>query len=199
MTSRAKLVMFVATAVLALGFIYLHWLGRGVSNQPAARPEAQARAQLTEAALLAGSRTAHSVNLYFPSEEDGNLVVETRSIAWSDNDADRIRYVLLALIAGSQASRTRPLPASTDVRAVFLAPDGTAYLDFSNSALGLFAPGIGSETLAVYSVVDSLTANIPAVKQVRFLIQGQEVETLDGHVDTTAAFTPDPSLASKAP
>ncbi|PYV33726.1 MAG: hypothetical protein DMG22_08900 [Acidobacteria bacterium] len=199
MTSRAKLVMFVATAAMALGFVYLHWLGRGVSNQSASRPEEQARAQLTEAALLAGSRGTHPVKLYFPSEEDGNLIEEARLIAWSDSDADRIRYVLLALIEGSRAGRTRPLPASTDVRAVFLAPDGTAYLDFSNSALGLFAPGIGSEKLAVYSVVDSLAANIPAVKHVRFLIQGQEVETLNGHVDMTAAFSPDPSLSPEAP
>jgi sporulation and spore germination protein len=199
MTSRAKLVMFVAAAALALGLAYLHWLGRGVSNQPSARPDEQARAQLTEAALLAGAGTTHSVKLYFPSEEDGSLIEESRLIAWSDSDADRIRFVVLALIEGSRAGRTRPLPASTDVRAVFLARDGTAYLDFSNSALGLFAPGIGSETLAVYSVVDSLAANIPAVKQVRFLIQGQEVETLNGHVDLTAAFSPDPNLAPVAP
>lgn len=199
MTSRAKLVMFVAAAALALGLAYLNWLGRGVSNQPSTRPDEQARAQLTEAALLAGNRATHSVRLYFPSEEDGSLFEETRSIAWSDSDADRIRFVVLALIEGSRAGRTRPLPASTDVRAVFLAPDGTAYLDFSNSALGLFAPGIGSERLAVYSVVDTLAANIPAVKQVRFLIQGQEVETLNGHVDLTAAFSPDPNLAPVAP
>lgn len=199
MTSRAKLVMFVAASALAIGFAYLHWLSRGVMIREAARPDEQARAQLTEAALLAGSRAARQVNLYFPSDEDGSLVEETRSIAWSDNDADRIRAVLLALIEGSRSGRARSLPASADVRAVFLASDGTAYLDFSNNAIGLEAPGIGSETLAVYSIVDSLAANISAVKQVRFLIQGQEVETLDGHVDLTAAFQPDPNLEAAKP
>src|SRR5438477_1748029 len=194
MTSRAKLVMFVTACALALGFAYLHWLSRGVMNQAGTRPEVETRAQLTEAALLAGSRSTHQVNLYFPSDEDGSLVEETRSIAWSANDADRIRSVLLALIEGSRSGRARSLPASADVRAVFLASDGTAYLDFSNNAIGLPAPGIGSETLAVYSIVDSLATNVPAVTQVRFLIQGQEVETLDGHVDLTAAFAPDPNL-----
>ncbi len=199
MTSRAKLVMFVAAAALALGFAYLHWLSRGVMHQEDSRPDEQARAQLTEAALLAGSRATHKVNLYFPSNEDGSLVEETRSIAWSVNDADRVRSVLLALIEGSRSGRARPLPASADVRAVFLASDGTAYLDFSSNAIGLSASGIGSETLAAYSIVDSLAANVPAVKRVRFLIQGQEVETLDGHVDLTAAFAPDSNLAIAQP
>jgi hypothetical protein len=54
-------------------------------------------------------------------------------------------------------------------------------------------PGIASETLAIYSVVNSITANVPSVKKVKFLIQGQEVDTLDGHVDLTEAYVPDPT------
>jgi hypothetical protein len=73
----------------------------------------------------------------------------------------------------------------------FLAADGTAYVDLSNDILSDFAPGIQSETLAIYSIVNSITSNIPSVKRVQFLIQGQEVETLDGHADLTAAFSPD--------
>ncbi len=199
MTSRAKLVMFVTAAALALGFAYLHWLSRGVLNEPAPRPDAQARAQLTEAALLSGGRVTRKVNLYFPSDAEGSLVVEPRTIAWPDSDSDRIRVILLALIEGSNSGRPRSLPASAEVRAVFLAPDGTAYLDFSNSAVGLFAPGIGSETLAVYSIVDTLAADVPSVMRVRFLIQGQEADTLDGHVDLSSAFTPDPNLTPARP
>ena len=56
-----------------------------------------------------------------------------------------------------------------------------------------FNPGIASETLAIYSVVDSLAANLPEVKRVQFLVQGQEVDTLDGHADLTSPYAPDPS------
>jgi hypothetical protein len=41
--------------------------------------------------------------------------------------------------------------------------------------------------------------NIPSVKRVKFLIQGQEVETLDGHVDLTEAFVPDTNLKPSTP
>ena len=87
------------------------------------------------------------------------------------------------------------MPPSADVRAVFSTSEGTAYLDLSNSALTGFLPGIESETLAVYSIVNSVAANVPAVKKVKILVQGQEVETLDGHADLTGEFAPDMALA----
>ena len=110
-----------------------------------------------------------------------------------------MRQVVLALAEGSHQGYGRVLPASTTVRAVFLAPDGTAFVDLSNDIQSDFEPGIESETLAIYSMVDSITANIPAVKRVQFLIQGQQVETLDGHADLTAAFTPDPTRINSNP
>jgi hypothetical protein len=85
------------------------------------------------------------------------------------------------------------LPPATELRAAFLMPDGTLYLDLSSNALALFEPGIQSETLAIYSIVNSLAENVPAVKKVKLLIQGQEVETLDGHADLGGDYVPDPT------
>jgi hypothetical protein len=48
-------------------------------------------------------------------------------------------------------------------------------------------------------MVDSITANIPSVKRVKLLIQGQEVETLEGHADLTEAIVPDPTLIKTGP
>ena len=110
-----------------------------------------------------------------------------------------MRQVVLALAEGSHQGYGRVLPASTNVRAVFLAADGTAYVDLSNDILSDFEPGIQSETLAMYSIVNSITINIPSVKRVHFLILGQEVETLDGHADLTAAYTPDLTRIKSTP
>ena len=106
---------------------------------------------------------------------------------------------------------SRPLPASTNVRGVFLVSDGTAYVDFANDVLSGPAPGTGNtgppsgltpgiatETLAIYSVVNSITANVPSVKKVQFLIQGQEAETLDGHADLTGPYAPDATRVQAA-
>jgi spore germination protein GerM len=192
MTRRAGVIALVILLVaLGAGFIYLRMLTRRAKLDAPLRGEEGARTQLREAALQSVTGPTQNITLYFPSDEEGLLLSETRQIAWATNDTDRIRQVVLALIDGSLKGLRRPLPPTTELRAAFLTSDGTAYVDFSNNALGLLAPGIQSETLAVYSIVNSLAANIPAVKKVRILVQGQEVETLNGHTDLGADFAPD--------
>ncbi len=199
MTSRAKALMFVVLAVLGVGFLYLHSLARRISLEVPQHAEEGARAQLTEAALRSPTGLAQTVTLYFPSDDEGMLVAESRDIAWASSDSDRVRQILLALIEGSREGRRGPLPPTAEVRAVFLTSQGTAYIDFSGGALSVFAPGIESETLAVYSIVDSLATNIPTVKRVRFLVQGHEVETLSGHVDLSDDVVPDVTPRQPAP
>jgi len=60
-------------------------------------------------------------------------------------------------------------------------------------------PGIASESLAVYAIVNSLAANIPAVKRVKILVEGQQVDTLGGHADLTESFTPGPTRLAAGP
>ncbi len=196
MTRRAKILALVVIGVLAAAGVYLHVLTGRVSYQEEAPSEESARTRLAESALGPLSGPATNVTLYFPAPNEGALVQENRPITLATGDIDRIRQIVLALIEGSQQGLRRPLPASTELLAVFLTSDGTAYLDFAGNALTLFEPGIGSETLAVYSLVDSICANIPSVKRVRILVQGREVETLNGHADLTEAFVPDTGSGS---
>ncbi len=191
MTVRAKIFLVILFAILGAGLLYLRSLSRRVFVEPVPRLEEAARAKLSQIALQANNGTTQLATLYFPALNEGKILPESRSITWAQTDADRVRQIVLALAEGSHQGYGRVLPASTTVRAVFLAADGAAYVDLSNDILSDFEPGIQTETLAIYSIVDSITTNIPSVKRVQFLIQGQEVETLDGHADLTAAFTPD--------
>ncbi len=199
MTKRVKILVLILVVVLGAGLIYLDRLGKRLAVQPAPRSEEAARAKLKEAALQSSKGTSETVTLYFPSLGEGALVPEMRSITWAETDVDRIRQVVLALAEGSHQGLGRSLPSSTSVRAVFLAPDGTAYLDLSNEFLSDLTPGIETETLTIYSLVDSITKNIPSVKKVMILIQGQQVETLDGHADLTAAYVPDTTRIKSGP
>jgi spore germination protein GerM len=200
MSRRAKVLMLILLAILAVGAFYLRVLTRRAFFQPAPEHgEEVARTRLSEAALQSTTSPQQSATLYFPSFEQGVLREEKRSVAWAEADTDRMRQVLLALIEGSRQGYSRPLPTSTGIRAVFLAPDGTAFLDISNQAIPDVDPGIASECLVVYSIVNSLAANIPAVKKVKILVQGQEVDTLNGHADLSGYFVPDPARISLAP
>jgi hypothetical protein len=198
-TQRAKIFFLIMLLCLAGGGFYLRSLSRRVLVEPAPRAEEAARAQLNQIALQANNGTTQLATLYFPALNEGKLIAETRSLTWAQADADRVRQIVLALAEGSHQGYGRVLPASTTLRAVFLAADGTAYVDLSSDVLSDLEPGIQSETLAIYSMVNSITLNVPSVKRVHFLIQGQEVETLDGHADLTASFVPDPARVKSIP
>jgi len=196
MTRRTLFVALAVVAVLIGGFSYLRSLAWRAFHEIQGGEES-VHARLKQEALQPASGVKQVITLYFPADDESGLVTETREMPWAATDPDRVREIVLALVEGPTKTHNRPLPPSADIRAVFLTPDGTVYLDFSNEILKGLAPGIQSETLTVYSMVNSLAANIPAVKQVKILLQGQEAETLDGHIDLTESFEPDTSLGGK--
>lgn len=76
------------------------------------------------------------------------------------------------------------------LRALYLDPSGTAVLD-----LGLRSPdrkelraSVGGELLALYALVNTVTQNIPEVRQVRIIMDGREAQTLAGHIDLSTSF-----------
>lgn len=199
MSLRAKLLWVGLLVVLAGGVFYLRSLAKRIFFELPLHSEESAETRLHEAALQPGTGPDVIAVLYFPSLSERKLVAETRPIKWAQSDEDRVRQVVLALTEGSLHGMGHPLSASTVVRAVFLDAEGTAYIDFSKDSLNGFNPGIESEYLTVYSIVDSITANMPSIKRVKMLVQGQEVETLGGHTDLTEAILPDPSLIKTGP
>lgn len=199
MPRRAVILSIIVATVLGAGVYYLLVLRRHLAPSNANPPGAEqaARTRLSEAALQPAGGTSQSLTLYFPDLARGKLVAESRSLKLAPENVQRIKQVLLALIEGSHQGHGRTLPPSATLRAVFLSPDGTAVIDLSQEALADFTPGIESEDLAVYSIVDSLAANIPAVKRVKFLIQGNEAQTLDGNIDLSGYFAPQPNLIAQ--
>ncbi len=194
MTRRTKVLIVVLPGVLLASVFYLQILARRIFlDIPSPREEA-VRATLSEAVLRSSTATNQSVTLYFPAIEKRRLAGEKRDLPLAADDTDKVHQILLALIEGPRLESNRALPPSTEVRAIFLSRDGAAFVDFSSDVLARLTPGIENETLTVYSVVNSLAVNIPSVKKVKILIQGQEVETLDGHADLSGYFVPDPAL-----
>ncbi len=91
--------------------------------------------------------------------------------------------ILSALMAGPPNSDLAPtFPADTRVTALFISEDGRAWVDLGLRDGRLNNMDTGSELLAIYSLVNSLTLNIPGVKQVKLLVNGSDVATLGGHV-----------------
>jgi hypothetical protein len=189
----------VLIAALVGGVLYLHNLFEIMSVEPPPQHAAEiARTRLTEAALQT-SRPQETAKLYFPSFELGALIEERRPIAWAATDADRIRQVVLALVEGSHQGLARALPPVAAIRGVFVTPDGAAYLDFAEESFADSKLGIASESLVLDAIVNSITVNVPRVQRVRILVQGQNVDSLDGHVDLGEFLLPDLTRVAAAP
>jgi germination protein M len=132
------------------------------------------------------------VTLYFSDEQAMYLAPEKRQVTVQEDNVGET--VVKELIKGPQsASLKRTLPVETRLISFSVKQD-TAYVDFSKELNNNYG-GSAGEIALVYSVVNSL-AEIPGIKKVQFLIEGKEVETIYGHIDTGNPIAPDWKLVN---
>jgi sporulation and spore germination protein len=141
-----------------------------------------------------------NVKLFFMAPDQPALLIEDREVPYSADLARQVRTVVEELVKGPQKGLVGTLPAETKVIDTFVTSAGTAYVDFSKEAAQKHPGGSKGELLSVYSVVNSLTANFPAVKRVQILVDDRQVPTLAGHVDLTRPLSADMTfLVGSAP
>lgn len=129
--------------------------------------------------------------LYFPSSDGAVLLAETRDVRESSDKAVQIREVVSELLRGPlKEGLVSSFPAGSRVKNVFIDSSGTAYVNFSRELQSDFPGGAWTETLAIYSLTNTLAINFPEVKQVQILVEGGVPETLAGHIDISRPFTP---------
>jgi len=131
------------------------------------------------------------VTLFFEGPEM-LLVRETRNVGLPENPAGALSQVARELLKGSaNAGVPHIFPRDTVVRAAFLLPDGTAFIDLGGPTLSQgWGTGSHEELMAVYSVVQTVTTNFPEAKRVRILVNDEPAETLAGHVNLSRALLP---------
>jgi spore germination protein GerM len=139
-----------------------------------------------------------SVRLYFAAEDCGGLQAEERSIAFSDDLAAQLRTVVEELVVGPREGLLPTLPPETRVLEVFTTPRGVAYVNLS-ADVASEPSGSMAELLSVYSIVDSLVTNFPAIDRVQILVQDEMVTSLAGHVDLSRPLPPDMTLVVVPP
>jgi len=141
-----------------------------------------------------------SVRLYFQADERDGLLPEERAIAFSADLAQQIRTVVEELAKGPQtAGLLATLPAGTRVLEVFVQAHGVAYVSLSPEAASGLPGGSRSELLTVYSIVNTVVTNFPAVKRVQLVVGDQLATSLGGHVDLTRPLPPDMTLVALEP
>ena len=122
-----------------------------------------------------------NVKVYFPDDAGINLVAVNRTIEIK-NDAEKyLAAIKLLMTHPGEKDLTVIFPSNAKINGVTY-KDGTAFVDFGGNITKSFVGGSTGEELLVGSVVKTLT-EFPEVQQVRFLVDGREIETLSGHMD----------------
>ena len=128
------------------------------------------------------------VHLYFADKNNSFLKAEERVFLHSKNPAEFGEAIIEALIDGPRTGLMKTIPEGSKLKAFYITGDETAYVDMSDGVKEGHSGGVKSELFTIYSVVDSLVLNIPEIHAVKFLINGKEVMTLNGHIDLRFPF-----------
>lgn len=121
--------------------------------------------------------------LFFVNDDGTRLTGVERDVAYADNAAEQAREVVAAQVSPVSEPLVSAVPPGTTLRALFITDKGQAFVDLSREFAAAHPGGTVNELLSVYTIVNAVTANLPAVTSVQVLVDGKEVDTLAGHVD----------------
>jgi hypothetical protein len=126
--------------------------------------------------------------LFYVSEDGLQLVAVEREVPFGQGTVQQARRLVEAQVEPAPRPLVSAIPVGTKVRALYVDAHGHAFVDLSREVAAAHMGGTLEETLTVYSIVNVVTANLPAVHAVQILVDGHEVDTLAGHVDLRRAL-----------
>lgn len=181
--------------VIGVGVIFLVFLGFftwSYIDQPVELPE-------EEEAL-----PEDEVSLYFYHMDTAKLIVKKQTVPEAKSPSERVHQIVHELTNSPDTkSIVSLMPENIELRSVFF--DGQmVFLDFNDELIGA-AEGSSGEMLFLYSIVNSVLANLPdQYKLVQFLVQGEMRKTIgpygeeSGHIAIQYPLGPRWDLANSS-
>ncbi|MHB8053768.1 MAG: GerMN domain-containing protein [Candidatus Aminicenantales bacterium] len=191
---RAFLLPALAVAVVGLALFFFLSDNRESIKKGGAGPQLSG----PEETAAADARPKRTIKLLFLGEEGESFIPEEREIVADETSvAVEAREIVAELIKGSRTGLMSAVPPETRLIQVYVTKDGTAYVDFSREFADRHPSGTSAEIETIYAVVDSLAINLTSVKKVCILVDGEERETLAGHIAINRPIPPDFTLIEK--
>lgn len=146
-------------------------------------PEADGSAGEPPGGPLPAGVTGETVtfSLYYVENDSRGLTRVVRRHTVPATLAAKAHAAVRLLAESPPRGKRSPFPDGTRVREVWTTPGGLAYVDLSSEVRQL--AGSLAEIHAVYSVVNTLIDTFPEILAVQVLVDGQESDTLVGHID----------------
>jgi hypothetical protein len=181
---RAHLLVasLLVVALLTAGLLTLFWPGGEEQLAPAGTTAGQPPA---------GATRKIKAMLFYVSASGDRLVPTEREVPFAEGTLAQAHMIIEAQIAPAPSGTLSAIPAGTTLRALYVTERGDAFVDLSREVSAAHPGGSLNEILTVYSIVEALTTNLPAIRAVQILVDGHEVDTLRGHVDLRRPLSKD--------
>jgi spore germination protein GerM len=177
MNRRTASLLLAVVLLIAVGILGLWCSQRDRTARPTESVEAES--PLPEAEMV-------PVELYFPGA-GGWLFVERGTMPAADGTEQRLRILLERFLEGPEDEGLYPaFPPEVGLGDAIVTADGVAYVDLAIAGESSNLPwGSKQEMLAVYGLVDTVLLNLPEIRGVVLLRNGEQRSTFAGHLDTT--------------
>ncbi len=137
----------------------------------------------------AKKRDKQEVTLFFSDANERFLVPEKRFVPKEKEPEAQAQEMVKALLAGSKTGLVNTFPGKAELQGATMEGGDTLVVNFRENLVANHPGGSAAEMATVYSLTNTLTANIPVVKKVKILIGGKERESLKGHIGLEHPFT----------
>ena len=166
------------------------WLWSEIKNPITQIKENSLLSKILQETQQAMNEEFLSLKLFFASRDQSLLVIEDREVKMGETSIhQQIRQALLELIKGPYTDLVRTVSPDTKLRSFYIDKHSVGYIDFSSELVQNCPGGSWAEVLTVYSIVNTITQNFPQIHKIKLLINGEEIETLRGHLDMQRAFS----------
>ena len=133
------------------------------------------------------TQSTRPIVLYFGDREAHSLVSERREVPGAASLEGRAEAALQALGAGPEQPGAVPaLPDGTRLKQAFFDEESaTLYLDFNTALVTHHPGGSAAEYYTLSAIVRTVGANFAEVSRLQILVDGQPIDSLAGHFDTS--------------
>jgi hypothetical protein len=196
MPRTTKIVIAVLVVAVVIGLISFRGLRRRMQRLAGTQAaDEKARHEVLAPPISTPTDVTVKAKIFWAAGSDRIAPVEVQ-LPLSADPVERSRQLLHKLTVDPPTPGQRTIPADATVLGFYILPDGTAIADFSEALSSEMPSGILSEEMAVNSIAQTLGNNVPALRRLKILIHGQEVDTLAGNVDLTGFFELNPPTAA---
>ncbi len=181
MIPRHLLIAVVVMLVAALGMSLFLWrmhVAGPAQSVNSARPVAPPVSGPTE-----------PVTLYVAYDDPGVLRARSARIPLPSGRQQRGEELLRALLnVYEDTPSPHELGPGSEVRDLYLVEPDLAVIDLNSAFADGHRSGILVEELTIASLAKTLSANLPGITRIKFLVDGKDRDTLAGHADLSTTY-----------